>query len=196
MLKKILLGAGLTLLIGLLVAGAVVRTLDKTGNAAAARGLGRGAGRGAEATSLLDQLSDGQTIVPQDEINQPEWLGGGQRGYGGLGRIDAPGDGTGTGQAQVDEWLTLQGTVLSVDADSLVVQADSGEQVIVENRAWWFAQEQGFTSREGDRVTVVGFYENDDFEVGQIDDLTTGQMVSIRDASGRPLWAGRGRRGA
>ena len=84
---------------------------------------------------------------------------------------------------------------MSVDANTLIVQTDSGEQVTVENRAWWFAQEQGFSAQVGDQVTLVGFYEGDDLEVGRIDDTTSGQTVLVRDENGRPLWAGRGRRG-
>ena len=94
------------------------------------------------------------------------------------------------------EWLTIQGTVASVDANTLVVLTTDGEQVTVEGRAWWFAQEQGFSAQVGDKVTLTGFHEDDHFEVGQIDDATTGQTVLIRDENGRPLWAGRGRRSA
>jgi hypothetical protein len=298
MWKKIVLGTLLAGLIGFLVAGAIIRTLDKTGNVAEASGLGhgRGAGNGSvytgdqvvqgegygrNATGTVERLypnyenppedwatyegavvtapqagvnmviktgdgeeivigtgpnylegqgltleageqvrvygywqdgefkaaqvtrlRDGQVITLRDQIGRPAWSGavqaagaGGQGGYDGVGRTDAPGDGTGTGQAQVDEWLTLQGTVTSVDADTLVVQTDGGEQVTVNNRAWWFAQDQGFATQAGDRVTLTGFYEDGDFEVGQIDDLTTGQTVTLRDDSGRPSWAGRGRRG-
>jgi hypothetical protein len=161
--------------------------------------------------SQLTRLGDGLTIAMRDQAGRPAWAGGGQwattvqaetaansagqGGFGGEGRTDAPGDGTGTGQAQVDEWLTLGGTVVSVDSNALVVETDSGEQVVMENRPWWFAQEQAFSAQPGDSVTVIGFYEDGEFEVGQIDNLSTGQTVTIRDESGRPLWAGRGRRG-
>jgi hypothetical protein len=156
----------------------------------------------------VTRLTDGRTIILRDEIGQPAWAGAGRNaqnsnpgGYGGQGRRDAPGDQTGTGQANLEEWLTLQGTVVRVDADTLVVQTTSGEKVSVENRAWWFAQEQGFSTRVGNQVTLVGFYEGDDpstssglcFEVGQIDDTINGQTVLVRDENGRPLWAGRGR---
>ena len=76
---------------------------------------------------------------------------------------------TGTGQAEVDEWLTLPGTVASVDADVLVVETAGGE-VAVENRGWWYAQEQGFAAQIGDELVLTGFYENEDFEVGQIEE--------------------------
>ena len=42
MLKKVVLGTLLIGLIGILVAGAVIRTVDKTDNVAEARGLGQG----------------------------------------------------------------------------------------------------------------------------------------------------------
>ena len=38
---------------------------------------------------------------------------------------------TGTGQANVEGWLTIQGAVVSVDANTLVVQTSSGEQETV-----------------------------------------------------------------
>jgi hypothetical protein len=70
-----------------------------------------------------------------------------------------------------------------------------GEEVLIENRPWWFAQEQGFVAAEGDELAIVGFYEDGAFEAGRLDNLTTGLSVPIREESGRPLWAGGGRRG-
>jgi hypothetical protein len=165
----------------------------------------------------VTRLRDGQSIALRDTLGRPAWAGNGrqatdqqeaadttgrgqgsqgQGGYAGEGRTDALGDGTGTGQAQVDEWLTLSAIVVSVDDSALVLQAEGGEQVSVENRPWWFAQEQGLVAQVGDQLTVVGFYEDGEFEVGQIQNLSSGQMVQIREEGGRPLWAGRGRRGS
>jgi hypothetical protein len=147
----------------------------------------------------LTRLATGQTLILRDEFGQPAWAGSGRSAQG-----SAQGDQTGTGQAQVEGWIQLLGTVVSVDADALVIQTTSGEQIVVENRPWWFAQEQGFSARAGDEVTLTGFYEGEDsstgsgqgFEVGRIDDATNGQTVTIRDENGRPMWAARGRRGA
>ena len=304
MLKKIVLGTLFISLIGVLVAGAVVRTMDKTALVAEAQGYGRGRGNGEAGTYVtggsgqgrggygqgsarggvaerqysnyqappeewfvyegtvaqapedgvdlviatsdgqeltvgigpmymasqgftlqagesvqvrgywedgefkaaqVTRLEGGQTITLRDELGRPAWAGAGRNargGYGGQGRGDVPAINS-TGQANVEEWLTLQGTVVSVDADTLVMQTDSGEQVSVQNRAWWFAQEQGFSAQVGDQVTLVGFYESDDpstssrhlFEVSRVDDATNGRTVLMRDENGRPLWAGRGRRG-
>jgi len=160
MAKKIVLGLVVVGLIGILVAGAVTRTLAKTGTE---EGYGRGQG-------------NGQSVANSQ------------------GDIIRDGDQTGTGQAEVDEWLTLEGTVTGADADLLAVETADGE-VMVENRGWWYAQEQGFIAQAGDEVVLTGFYENEDFEVGRIENMTTGQTVTLRDETGRPMWAGRGRRG-
>jgi len=142
----------------------------------------------------VTRLASGQTLTLRDALGRPTWAGAGRNAQGnGQGREDAPGDRTGSGAARVEEWLTFQGSVVSVDADTLVVQTTGGGQVVVGNRAWWFAQDQGFSARVGDEVVLLGFYEGEDVEVGQIEDLGTGQVVRLRDESGRPLWAGQGR---
>jgi hypothetical protein len=169
----------------------------------------------------VTRLSDGQTITLRDDFGRPAWSGAGRRaaerqeatgqtgrgqgglgqggqgqgGLGGEGREGAPGDGTGSGQAQVDAWLAVEGTVSNVDSYALVVLASGNQEITVDGRAWRFAQEQGFWTQAGDQVTLRGFLEGDDFEVGQITDTTTSLSVHIREESGRPLWAGRGRRG-
>jgi hypothetical protein len=193
MLKKIVLGTLLVGLIGILVVGAVLRTMDKTERVAEASGRGYGR-NSAEVDTYAAGGSTGLTTGGSTGLTTGG-SGQGRGGYGGRGREDAPGDQTGTGQANVEEWLTLQGTVVNVDADTLVVQTVNGEQVTMENRPWWFAQEQGFSAQVGDQVTLIVFYEGDDLEVGQIDDITSGQTVLVRDEIGRPLWAGRGRLG-
>ena len=145
MIKKVVWGLVVVGLVGILVAGAVVRTAAKTGEGAEAPGRGSGQGQG-------------------------------------------------TGEAQVDEWSTLTGRVVSADTDALVVQTATGEQVVVEHRPWSFAQELGFAAAAGDELTLTGFYEEGSLEVGKIANSRTGQQVQLREGSGRPLWAGRGRR--
>ncbi|MGD9375857.1 MAG: hypothetical protein PVJ23_08750, partial [Anaerolineae bacterium] len=58
MAKKVLLGTLLVGLIGILVAGAIIRTVDKTDNVAEARGEGNGralAQTGSNETAVLGQ---------------------------------------------------------------------------------------------------------------------------------------------
>ena len=166
----------------------------------------------------LTRLRDGATITLRDELGRPAWSGAGERaigqqaattsvsrggsawtrgsGYNGEGYSESQGDGTGTGLAEVDEWLELSGTVTGVDAGLMSVAMDNGELVEMAGRPWSFAQEMGFSANVGDRVTLTGFYEDGEFEVGQLENLTDEQLVPIRDTNGRPLWAGGGRRGS
>lgn len=313
MIKRVALGTVLVALIGVLVAGAIIRTIDKTENVAEARGEGRGRsssevvgtsderlgqsrgsqgqggghGRSAEVTvgtgsiytvpseewamyegtvmqvpgagvdlviatddgeeiaigtgpsymeaqgfalqagervqvegywedgavfkaAQITRLQDGAAIALRDEFGRPAWAGNGRGATDGLQAETtapqgnaAPGDGTATGLAQVDEWVTLDGVVVSVDSVELVVQTTDGQEILVDGRPWQFSQEQGFSVQVGDQVTLIGFYEDVDpstgsghsFEVGQISNASSGQVIVIREDSGRPLWAGRGRRG-
>jgi hypothetical protein len=194
MLRKIILATLLIGLIGILVAGAVIRTMNRTGVVAEAHGYGRGQGETVNRTEGGLGQGYGWGYREAGAYAATGGAGQGRGGYG-QGREDAQGDQMGTGQAHVEEWLTIQGTIARVDADALVVQTDSGEQITMENRPWWFAQEQGFSAQVGDQVALIGFYENGDLEVGQISNATNDQMVLVRDENGRPLWAGRGRRG-
>jgi uncharacterized protein YdeI (BOF family) len=161
--KRIVWGLVLFGIIGILVAGAVVRTVAKTGAVAGQHG-----GYGRNQANVESSPTEAGAVLPLH-------------------------DGTGTGQAQVDEWLTLEGIVVSVDQDALVVRTVAGEQVVVENRPWSYAQQQGFAAQPGDQVTLVVFYEDETLEVGHIADASNGQTVQLRDETGRPMWVGRGR---
>ncbi len=98
-----------------------------------------------------------------------------------------------TGEATVVELQTVSGVVSRVDASRLEVTLSDGRLIEVGGRAWQLAVAQSFTVNAGDSVTLHGFDENEVFQVSQIDNLQTGQTLSLRDATGRPLWAGRGR---
>jgi len=97
------------------------------------------------------------------------------------------------GEANVTEWQTVVGTVSSVEASRLEVTLNDGSSVEVGGRAWQLAAAQYFTASAGDSVTLHGFDENGVFQVSQIDNQSNGQTLSLRDTTGRPLWAGRGR---
>ena len=145
--------------------------------------------------AAVTRLSDGETITLRDQVGRPAWSGRGRRAAEDTGAA-APADqssGSGTGLAEVEEWLTVTGKVASVDSLELVVQTPNGE-IVIDGRAWRFAQELGFKAFADDTLVLLGFDEDGEFEVGQLDTETTGDSVAIRGETGRPLWAG-GRRG-
>ena len=86
------------------------------------------------------------------------------------------------------------GTVTEVNENLLVILSEKGNEIVIENRAWWFTTDAGFSAGIGDSIALNGFYEAvDKFEVSYIENLTKGVEVQIREGSGRPLWAGNGR---
>ena len=209
MIKNILLVITFTALAGGLIFGGVNRTLAQTtDNEPVAQLLRQEKELNNQESldkdpELLKQgvgVGNGGTGQGLGTGNGNEGINGGGKGNGSTNdAYEQSGDGVpygdGEPDAVVDEWVTLQGTVTAVDANLLEVTTSDGKVVVVENRAWWFAQEQGFTLAVGDAVSLIGFYEDVDFEAGSITNLATSQTVSLRDADGRPLWAGRGNGG-
>lgn len=195
MWNKVVLGGLMTVLIGGLTIGAVNRTSDSLGKTTeesrsverfdrenADQNIGRGrveSGEAAESGNRYGALLDTEVST---HVN-------GRRG-GGQGGSKAAGAQT----EEVKDWLSIQGIVISVDEEEMVVELSVGEQIIVEGRAWSFSQESGFVVETGDQIQLTGFFEEGDFEVGGMENITTGQLVVLREESGRPLWAGAGGR--
>jgi len=119
--------------------------------------------------------------------------GNGQGMMGGQGQGRGQGMGGGQPQAQMEqhEWITLEGTVASVEAQSLTVDTTEQGQRMLELGPAGFADQQGVAFNPGDAVTVQGFDENGMFHAGQIANDATGESLQLRDPNGRPLWAGR-----
>ena len=169
MFKKILFGTLLFGLIALLGIGAVIRTMDRTSTYSG--GLGQGRGRASDSTALIGGNS---TAPEQGQTESPRW---------------------GQQTQQQTTTTTVAGSVVSVDENAMMVQVVDGSQVIVENRPWWFAQEQKFTAQVGDQINLTGFPYNGIFETAKIENSTSGKTVQLRDEYGRPGWSGRGQRG-
>jgi hypothetical protein len=97
-------------------------------------------------------------------------------------------------EEQFTETETLTGTVQSYDEYELWVNTDQGN-ILIDGRSLSFALEAGFTANVSDSVSLYGFYEDGDFEVIRINNLTTGQTTTLRDESGRPGWSSGGNGG-
>jgi len=180
MVKKIVLGILMVGLCGIVVVGAVNRTTVKTTGVEQVYRQG-------------DRFGSRETMSDTGErLRGTQGTGGSNRGstVQGLDRYPE------ADPISAQEWLVLHGIVASVEEDTLTVELLDAEKIVVKGRAWSFAQEQGFASQVGDQVELVGYSAGDEFEVGRIENLTNGQMITLRDGNGRPQWAGRGKRGA
>jgi len=114
---------------------------------------------------------------------------------GSQGNVDRGNSGNGAVEAELidKDWMTLEGTVVNFDSEVLTLSLSDNSELLVEGRAWSFAQESGFGTSVSNNLQLSGFYEGEDFEVGSIHDLSSGQTVLLRDENGRPMWAGNGR---
>ena len=139
-------------------------------------------------------LADGQTLHVRSETGQPLWSGGVTNGNGQNGG-DGGGDRIPDPQAQVDEWITIKGTLMSFQGGNMTMDTPEGEIIAFQTGQPRFFAGQNVTFQVGDEIIVVGFYEDEQFMVGDITQVATGLRVMLRDPNGRPLWAGPGGNG-
>jgi hypothetical protein len=136
-------------------------------------------------------FADGQILQVRNEYGQPMWSGGvsntrGQNGGQGDGdHIPEP-------KAQADEWLTISGTLISFQGGNMTLATSDGDLVSFQSGQPRFMANQGITFQVGEELSILGFYENDQFMAGEITQTATGARVMLRDPNGRPLWAGPG----
>ena len=236
MLKKIIGGLILTLSIGILLFGAVNRTLAKTSNSELLTtsnfttrnnealyetedinansqrngGGGRNQSERDEPINLAlnlsnqdirtDERSGGGRLNENNELDYDlvETNTGGNtqgNGYQG-GSVTAASLSNSPVIEENEEWIELEGTLQTANEDEYLILCQNGEEVLLEGRSLETMFSAGFYAEVNDPIQLKGFYEGEDFETAQISNLRTGQIVSIRSENGRPLWAGKGRRGS
>jgi hypothetical protein len=178
MLKKMGLGILMIMVTGILVFGAVNRTIAKTGDESTGGAFSGGRGQ----ADLRDEPQQERSFALQNEGR-----GLGMTGSGGGGQVNNPDP-----QANPEEWATYTGSVVSFDEILLVVKLEDGSQLEVEGRAWAFAQEVEFQTQVGNRLSLQGFFEDGEFKITTLTDLTSGEWVVFRENNGRPSWAGNG----
>ena len=96
-----------------------------------------------------------------------------------------------------DAAVTLEGTVVGIGTGAgfamptlIVDDAERGETAIRLGPAWYL-KDQRFTAAAGDRVRAVAFpclVCAADWVAAEVENLTTGAAVELRDAEGQPVW--------
>ncbi|PSN10530.1 DNA-binding protein [filamentous cyanobacterium CCT1] len=81
--------------------------------------------------------------------------------------------------------ITISGTVGSVVGNNFTLGDGTGEIIVDAGPRWY----QAITVTPGEQLTVVGEYDNDEFDAYSIT-RASGEVITIRDGSGRPPWAG------
>ena len=214
MIKKIFLGALFLGLAGVLIFGAVNRTVAKSTETPLAKGEGGGGqfegsidtdhqgghgqfgsneAGGAHETHDHEGDCSGDLNESHEQRSELGGSWGGQRRGG--GGMSSGGSIAGHSEVETASYITVEGSVVSADVEALVVSTADGETVVIEGRAWRFAQELGYTARINAPITVVGFYEDGEFKVVQISGNAGEVPLQLREPGGRPNWAGGGQQG-
>lgn len=139
-------------------------------------GAASGAGPGAQAAGGMGQGQRG---------------GPGQRGPGQGGPGAGMNAGAAGSQSGLTGWQTFEGTVSGLAAPNFTLVTAAGENIPVQLGNLSYANKIGLSLVDGQAVTLVGAYETTgSLAVQSI--TVDGQTYDLRDATGRPLWAGRG----
>lgn len=120
------------------------------------------------------------------------WSGGVDNAQGQGGGL-ADGSHTPDPQAQVDEWISVEGELIAFQNGSMTISTPDGELLSFKTGQPRFLVEQGVSFQVGDQVIVLGFYaDTGEFMAGEITQVMSGARAMLRDPNGRPLWAGPG----
>jgi hypothetical protein len=198
MWKKIALYTTFAVVAGLLVLGAVNRTLARNelvagengggggaNRTAVQQGYGHGAGNGAGSDSENAIGGVGQSA---EAARQGRGENSGQNLQGGGGRGQSA-----EAAAQTYEWQQVTGEVIQVDGTQMTLGLADGTDLLVEGMPWQYAQEAGFQAQVGNRLQVRGYLEDGEFKVGALLNLDGDQeQLQLRNAAGQPAWRGQG----
>lgn len=128
--------------------------------------------------------SGGTVLTVRDETGSPLWSGGnGEGSNGGQGEVQIP----------ADQWVTVEGTVTALTNNGLILQTTDGLTLTISFGRADFWQQQTVTFAVGDAISMLGFWQDEQFSPGQVTKTATSERILLRDPNGRPLWAGPGR---
>jgi hypothetical protein len=210
MIKKVFASVLLAVVFGLLILGAVNRTIAKSNdNEPLALSEGTDRRNGTESGYRSGEQSDESSNSPQlgrnnrsselqynnQTADNSSRLGGGRNNGGtglGLGAETPLDGGLGVDAAEPKIWADpFTVTVDTIADDQWLVSNNEGFELEIEGRALGFLQDNDFEVEIGDELVIVGFYEGDKFELGEITNNVTQQVLTLRDETGRPFWSGR-----
>lgn len=210
MIKKVFASVLLAVVFGLLILGAVNRTIAKSNDnepLALSEGTDRrnGTERGYRNSEQSDESSNSPQLGRNNKSSELQYnnqtaenssrLGGGRNNGGiGLGLGDeTPLDG-GLGVAATEPKIWTDPITVTVDTiadNQWLVSNIEGFELEIEGQALSFLQDNDFKVEIGDELVLVGFYEGDRFELGEITNNVTQQVLALRDETDRPFWSGR-----
>jgi len=135
----------------------------------------KGADDGSESVPAVGELPADPVTVQQERGGQEGVLQGQNAWWAG----------------EDQEWITLEGQVTALLGGEFVLRVD-GNVIKCGTGPEWHWDENGYQVNVGDELRVTGVEHDDEFSVRQIENPSTGEVITLRDEQGRPGWAGRG----
>jgi uncharacterized protein YdeI (BOF family) len=89
-------------------------------------------------------------------------------------------------ELQRNSGTTISGTIKSVVGNEFTLDDGTGQVIVDTAPRWW----KKFNFTPGERVTIVGEYDDEDFDAFKIT-RQDGAVITIRNGPGRPPWAGK-----
>ncbi|ACK73538.1 conserved hypothetical protein [Gloeothece citriformis PCC 7424] len=86
---------------------------------------------------------------------------------------------------QQNQGLTISGVIRSVVGNEFILDDGTGQVIVDAGPRWWHQ----INVNPGEQVTVVGEYDDDDFDAFKIT-RSDGTVIDIRSPGGPPPWAG------
>lgn len=194
MLKKVIGWTIFAGFVGLMVFGAVNRTsakADKNSNDQ----------RWTEERSIPNQGGNGlgnRNLSEKDSQEEREWGNNGSDLIAAQIQSRGSGNGSGKGSGEAlyaeehedQDSKVIYGMVVEIFSEGIKVETEDASILEIEGRTWRYLGEAGFQLVVGDRVQMTGFFEDSEFKIIMINNLTSGQTLQMRDESGRPYWSG------
>jgi hypothetical protein len=104
--------------------------------------------------------------------------------------------GTSSPQNGFTEWVTFTGTVSQYSGPQFTLLTADGQSIPAEPGNISYQAEIGLALKDGDTVTVTGFWDaNGGLALGSLTLESSGETFNFRDDLGRPLWSGGRSRG-
>ena len=89
-----------------------------------------------------------------------------------------------------DPWSGI-GTITALDDTGITLQRAEGSEIYVELGPSHYWQDLGATLAIGDQVTVIGFFNGEQYHAASVY-KTDGAQLALRTETGQPLWSGGG----
>lgn len=85
--------------------------------------------------------------------------------------------------------ITLEAVVETVGNDLWVLSLNNSSAIEIEGRTLDLIISSNFIANVGTHLSLVGFYETpDSFEISKLINLETGEVLIVRDDTGKPVW--------